>query len=84
MYLHININTYICAYVHVYSQGVYIKALGSFLDEKPQCFPSVLNHALPRRPEEVLPNFTTLLSLLAPSSSTSQGLLTIYSKKTVH
>lgn len=61
VYLYININVYICVYIHVYLQGVYTKALESFLDEKPQYFPSVLNHALSRRPEEVLPNFTALL-----------------------
>lgn len=58
MYLYININVYICVYIHVYLQAVHMKDLGSFTDEKPQYFPSLLNHALSRRPEGVLPNFT--------------------------
>lgn len=81
IFMYININVYICLYIHVYIQGIYIKALGNFLDEKPQYFPSVLNHALSRQPE-ALPIFTALL--LAPSSSTSRRLLTIYGKKTAH
>lgn len=82
VFIDININIYICLDIHVYIQAIYIKALGSFLDEKPQYFPSVLNHTLSRQPEAALPNFTALL--LAPSSSASQRLLTIYGKKTVH
>lgn len=73
---------YICVniYIHGYLQGVYLKALRSFLDEKPQYFPSVLNRALSRQPKVMLLNFTALLPphptpQLVPSSFTSQRLL---------
>lgn len=44
MYLYIGVNVHI----HGYLKGVYMKALRSFLEVKPQYFPSVLNCALSR------------------------------------
>lgn len=48
---------YTCVYIHVYIQAVYIKTLGSYLDEKPQYFPISSKPHFVRKQEEVLPSF---------------------------
>lgn len=72
-----------CVYIHAYLQGVYIKAHQSFLDEKVLSFSSKPCFIMmTRRSADKF--YYPSAPLLAPSVSTSQRLLTIYGKKTVH